>query len=79
MPENPVAVFFASAVRNRANDVDYVYHQDSDFYYLTGYEEPHWVVVIFSEEQTNENGEKFDEILYVQEKTPEPNNGRAAG
>jgi len=40
MPTNSVAVFFANPVRNRANDVDYVYHQDPDFYYLTGYKEP---------------------------------------
>ena len=26
MPENSVAVFFANPVRNRANDVDYMYH-----------------------------------------------------
>ena len=70
MPDNSVAVFFANPVRNRANDVEYVYHQDPDFYYLTGYKEPHAVLVIFSDEQTDENGEKYDEILYVQEKDP---------
>lgn len=32
MPANTVSVFFASAVRNRANDVDYTYHQDPDFF-----------------------------------------------
>lgn len=68
MPDNSVAVFFANPVRNRANDVDYVYHQDPDFYYLTGYKEPHAVLVIFSEEQTNPNGKSYNEILYVQEK-----------
>ena len=31
MPENSVAVFFANPVRNRANDVNYVYHQDPNF------------------------------------------------
>ena len=51
MPENSVAVFFANPVRNRANDVDYVYHQDPDFYYLTGLIEPHAVLLIFSEKQ----------------------------
>ena len=70
MPDNSVAVFFSNPVRNRANDVEYVYHQDPDFYYLTGYKEPHAVLVIFSDEQTDENGEKYDEILYVQEKNP---------
>ena len=70
MPDNSVAVFFANPVRNRANDVDYVYHQDPDFYYLTGYKEPHAVLVIFSEKQTGDMGNNFEEILYVQEKNP---------
>jgi Xaa-Pro aminopeptidase len=68
MPENSVAVLFANPIRNRANDVDYVYHQDPNFYYLTGFKEPHAVLVIFSEEQTNAEGNSFDEILYVQTK-----------
>jgi Xaa-Pro aminopeptidase len=68
MPSNSVAVFFANAVRNRANDVDYVYHQDPDFFYLTGYKEPNSVLVIFSNKQTNKEGKTYDEILYVQEK-----------
>lgn len=70
MPENSVAVFFANPVRNRANDVDYIYHQDPDFYYLTGYKEPHSVLVLFSEDQIDEKGNTYDEILYVQEKNP---------
>lgn len=68
LKENSVAVFFANAVRNRANDVDYIYHQDPDFYYLTGYKEPNAVLVIFSEAQVNASGNSFDEIIYVQEK-----------
>ncbi|WP_053977712.1 aminopeptidase P N-terminal domain-containing protein [Mangrovimonas xylaniphaga] len=68
MPENSVAVFFANAVRNRANDVDYVYHQDPDFYYLTGYKEPHAVLVVFSEMQTDAEGDSYNEIIYVQER-----------
>jgi len=53
MADNSVAVFFANPVRNRANDVDYVYHQDPNFYYLTGYKEPHAVLVVFKDNQTN--------------------------
>ncbi len=75
MPENSVAVFFANAVRNRANDVDYVYHQDPDFYYLTGYKEPHSVLVIFSESQTNADGKSYNELLYVQERKLEQSSG----
>ncbi|WP_188653666.1 aminopeptidase P family protein [Yeosuana aromativorans] len=68
MPKNTVAVFFANAERNRANDVNYVYHQDPDFYYLTGYKEPNAVLVIFSDDQTDEHGESYNELLYVQKK-----------
>ena len=68
MPKNSVAVFFANPVRNRANDVDYVFHQDPNFYYLTGYREPNAVLVIFADEQTDENKNTYHEILYVQEK-----------
>ncbi len=70
MPDNSVAVFFANPVRNRANDVDYVYHQDPNFYYLTGYKEPHAVLVVFSEMQTNAEGKSYNEKLYVQERNP---------
>lgn len=70
MKANSVAVFFANPVRNRANDVDYVYHQDPNFYYLTGYKEPHAVLVVFSENQINAEGKSFNEILYVQERNP---------
>lgn len=68
MPKNSVAVFFANPVRNRANDVDYVYHQDPNFYYLTGYQEPNAVLVIFSENQLDDENKAYNEILYVQEK-----------
>lgn len=68
MADNTVAVFFANPVRNRANDVDYVYHQDPNLYYLTGYKEPHGVLVLFKDIQTNAEGKMFNEILFVQER-----------
>lgn len=68
LPPNTAVVLFANPERNRANDVDYVYHQDPNFYYLTGYKEPNAVLVIFSEEQTDASGNSFDEIFYVQER-----------
>ena len=66
MPANSVTVFFANAVRNRANDVDYIYHQDPDFFYLTGYREPDAVLFVFKDKQTAANGVLYDEILFVQ-------------
>jgi Xaa-Pro aminopeptidase len=61
LPPNSVAVFFANPVRNRANDVEYIYHQDPDFYYLTGNPEPHSMLLLFSEPY-----EGTQEILFVQ-------------
>ena len=68
MPKNSVAVVFANPIRNRANDVDYVFHQDPNFYYLTGYREPNGVLLLFSEEQTDAKGNTYNEILYVQKR-----------
>lgn len=68
LPANSVAVFFANAVRNRANDVDYVYHQDPNFFYLTGYREPEAVLFVFKDKQTAANGTQYDEIIFVQER-----------
>ena len=81
MPVNSVAVVFANPIRNRANDVDYVFHQDPNFYYLTGYREPNAVLVLFSENQTDEKGNTFNEILYVQkkDKRAEQWNGKRLG
>ncbi len=68
MPPNSVAVFFAAPVRNRANDVDYIYHQDPDFYYLTGYKEPNALLLIYSEMQKDNDGSGYDEVLYAQKR-----------
>lgn len=65
MPANSVAVFFANPVRNRANDVDYIYHQDPNFYYLTGYKEPHAVLLVFKGEQEGPEG-NYNEIIFIQ-------------
>lgn len=68
MPKNSVAVVFANPIRNRSNDVDYIFHQSPNFYYLTGLREPNAVVLIFSDNQTDESGKTFNEILYLPKK-----------
>ena len=68
MTPNSVLVFFANPERNRANDVDYIYHQDPDFYYLTGYKEPNAVLLIFSEPQKTATGAAYNELIYVQKR-----------
>jgi len=67
MPENTVAVFFNNPVKNRTNDVDYIYHPDTDFFYLTGFREPNAVLVIFSEERSID-GNQTDELIFVQDR-----------
>jgi len=66
LPANSVAVFFANAVRSRSNDVDYVYHQDPDFFYFSGYKEPDAVLFVFKDKQTAKSGTQYDEIIFVQ-------------
>ena len=80
LPNNSVAVFFSSPVRNRANDVDFEYHPDPNFYYLTGWNEPHAVLLLFSTPQKDEQGSYFEK-LYVRERDArnEMWNGRRLG
>ena len=79
MPKNSVAVLFANPVRNRSNDVNYEYHQDPNFYYLTGLREPHAVVFIFKEEQEFSNGIKTDELLFYKKEMPLMKYGQVNG
>lgn len=69
MPDSSMAVFFANPVRNRSNDVDFEYHQDPNFYYLSGFEESNAVLIIFKEEQQFDSI-KTNEILFVPERNP---------
>lgn len=69
LPPNSVAVIFANPTRNRANDVDYVYHQDPNFFYLTGWREPQSVLLVYASEQQDEKGTYQDKI-YIQERDP---------
>ena len=67
MPNNSVAIFFTSPIMKRSNDTDFMYHQDPNFYYLSGWREPHGILVIFKDDQQDHNG-LFNETLYVREK-----------
>jgi Xaa-Pro aminopeptidase len=80
LPARSVAVFFSAPVRNRANDVDFHYHQNPDFYYLTGYKEPNSVLLLFSEKQTI-NGQATTEIVFAQPRNPQAEswNGKRLG
>jgi Xaa-Pro aminopeptidase len=69
-----VALFPAAPTRNRSNDTEYPFRQDTDLYYLTGFEEPSAVAVL-----RPDHAEPF--VLFVQPRDPlmETWNGRRAG
>ncbi|MBM3415005.1 MAG: aminopeptidase P family protein [Bacteroidetes bacterium] len=68
MPDNSVAVIFAYPTRNFSNDVEYLYHPNPDMYYFSGYREPHSLLLIFKEEQTDSLSYTFNEMLFVQKR-----------
>ena len=49
MPDKSVAIFFAAPQKVRNNDVNYIYAQNKNFYYLTGLEEPNAVLLLFKQ------------------------------
>lgn len=79
MPDSSMAIFFSSPVRNRSNDTDYPYHQNPQFYYLTGYTEPNSLLLIFKVPIIIED-KSLNEILFIpsQNKSKEIWKGRMA-
>lgn len=71
MPDNSMAIIFAYPTRTFSNDVEYLYHANPDMYYFSGYKEPHSILIVFKEEQTDSLGNKFNELLFVQKKNPQ--------
>ena len=68
MPENSVMAVFAYPTRNFSNDVDYLYHQNPDLYYFTGYKEPDALILIFKDAQKDADGNSFKELFFVQKR-----------
>jgi Xaa-Pro aminopeptidase len=58
-----IAVLPAAPVSIRNNDVEHDYRQDSDFYYLTGFDEPESVVLLDAQERKT--------VLFVRARDPE--------
>lgn len=75
MDKDSVAILPAAPIRMRNRDVEYQYRPDSDFFYLTGFEEPEAVMVLVP-------GREYGEyILFCRENDPvmETWNGPRAG
>ena len=68
MPDNSVMVIFAYPTRTYSNDVEYLYHANPDMYYFSGYKEPHSLLIVFKEEQADADGNKYNELLFVQKR-----------
>ena len=68
MPDNSVMVIFSAPGRTFSNDITYFYHQNPDLYYFTGYKEPNSVLFIFKEPQVAADGQKFNELFFVQKR-----------
>jgi Xaa-Pro aminopeptidase len=64
---NGTAIIGSAPMAVMHNDVEYLYRQDSDFYYLTGFNEPHAAIVLAP------HHEEHKCILFVQPKERERN------
>ena len=64
--DDAVAVFFAAPETIRNNDVHHDYRQDSDFWFLTGFEEPESVLVLAPH---RDEGDRV--VLFLRDRDPE--------
>jgi len=67
LPKNSVAVIFANPIQIRSNDINFEFHQNPNFFYITGYNESDAVIIIFKEEQHFANDINTDEILFMKQ------------
>ena len=66
LPENAIAIIAASDIVFRSGHAFYEFHQDPDFFYLTGFNEPEALAIIGK--SSDQNDHFFH--LYVREKDP---------
>ncbi|OOQ59386.1 aminopeptidase P family protein [Mucilaginibacter pedocola] len=67
MPANSVAVIFAFPEEVFSNDVNYVFHQNPDLYYFSGYKEPNSMLLIFKDMQGS-GADAYNEVIFVQKR-----------
>ena len=63
MPKDSLAIIFGSSTLVRNGDVEFPFRQNSDFLYLTGFEEPNAVAIL----ESNKSGEF---TIFCQDKDP---------
>ena len=64
MPANSVTVIFSYPERVFSKDVSYVFHQNPDLYYFSGYKEPGAVLFVFKEMQGAADS-TYNELFFV--------------
>ncbi len=69
MPANSVAVIFSYPERTFSQDINYIYHQNPDLYYLSGYNEADAMLLLFKEPQQS-NGSSYKELFFVRQRDP---------
>lgn len=62
--EDSAIIVSAASVKSRISDTEYSYRQDSNFYYLSGYEEPESLILI----RPNQDKERF--IIFCRDRDP---------
>ena len=80
MPAGSVALILAYPERTFSEDVDYTFHQNPDLYYLTGYNEPDALLILFKDMQ-GKGDSAYNEVFFVRKRDPfrETWNGRRLG
>ena len=64
MADGAIAFFFTNETMVRNNDVDFLFRGDSNFLYLTGFEEPDAVLVL-AKDPFNVGGKAVREVLFT--------------
>ena len=75
LPDSSIVVLPSAPVRQRNSDVDHEYRQASDFYYLTGFNEPEPVAIFGKRPE----GTHFELVVRPRDKEREIWDGRRAG
>src|SRR5256885_6422043 len=65
MDKDSIAIIPSAREATRSNDTNYRYRQDSDFYYLTGFEEPESIAIVAP------SGKDQRYVLFVRPRDPE--------
>ena len=61
---NSIAILKAAPTTHKSHDIEFTYRQDPNFYYLTGYEQPHAIAIIAPKRIEG------DFILFIREQDP---------